>query len=316
MESPSEQESGNLAKNLSSSVELIARSVAGLLAIMYGVGLLVLSIHEAKFGILQFSPLRTRILFVGFTFLTLAALPAAASYYEFSYFGPLRPIVENTDSATETQRGLVLSAGFFVTASLIAGFVYALLFVHQPSEGGRLTLLWGPLSLVALTAFIFLFYYFARTFPAHPSRVALLSWLAAAIMFAAFYALDHKFSALIAWMWVVSIVFGRIQGTRDKLRYFLDYRSSFELVLMFALYAYLFGSMEARYGGGAPTRITLYLSKPAPLLPSGATTGSLIDETDQGFYVLADGKDKALFIPRSGVDFVYFGSSDGAQKVK
>lgn len=98
---------GRSEKILGSYVESLTRITASSLVLMYGIGFLILSIHEARFGISQFSPLRARIIFVGFTFTVLAALPAAAHHYGFAYFGPLKAIIKNTDAAGETQRGLL-----------------------------------------------------------------------------------------------------------------------------------------------------------------------------------------------------------------
>jgi hypothetical protein len=279
---------------------------------MYGIGFLVLSIHEASFGILQFSPLRARIVFVGFTFAILAALPVAAFHYGFSYFGPMQPIMENRDAAFETQRGLVLSAGFLVTATLIALPVRAFLFLPATIFFRPLSLLVSPVGLIA---YVFAYYYFARHFTAHPSRIAALAWVASAIMGAAMLFLDRTLGALILWMWLVTIVSGHVQ--EHRLRYALDYRNWYWFIAIFALYVYLFGSMQARFGGGAPTPVTLYLDRDIAWLPENtATTVSLIDETDQGYYVLTSGKQKALFIPRADVKSVYFDSLDTGQKPK
>ena len=58
-----------------SYVESITRATTALLVLMYGLGFLILSVYEARYGIMQFNPLRTRTFLVGFVFIALAALP-------------------------------------------------------------------------------------------------------------------------------------------------------------------------------------------------------------------------------------------------
>ena len=54
------------------SLDILARSAATLLLIMYGGGFVILSAYEAKFGVVQFGPLRARIFLVGFFFTSVA----------------------------------------------------------------------------------------------------------------------------------------------------------------------------------------------------------------------------------------------------
>jgi hypothetical protein len=78
-------------------IDLFARTAATLLVAIYGVGFVILSVYEGGYGIFQFSPLRARIFLVGFAFVALAALPAAAHHYKLAYYGPLKPVLNNTD---------------------------------------------------------------------------------------------------------------------------------------------------------------------------------------------------------------------------
>jgi hypothetical protein len=53
--------------------------------------------------------------------------------------------------------------------------------------------------------------------------------------------------------------------------------------------------------------VVIHLNGSVPLITS-PQAASLIDETDQGFYVILAPDKKALFLPRSAVASVYFGS--------
>lgn len=115
-----------------SYIEPFTRLTTTLLVVMYGIGFVILAVYEAHYGIFQFSPLRARIFLVGFVFTALAALPAAAYHYGLSYYGPLMPVVENTDPPLERYRRVVLGSGFIYTAYLMAAIFSIFLFQSAP----------------------------------------------------------------------------------------------------------------------------------------------------------------------------------------
>ena len=47
------------------SMDLITRSIASALLMVYGLGFVILGFHDARYGVVQFSPFRTRIVLVG-----------------------------------------------------------------------------------------------------------------------------------------------------------------------------------------------------------------------------------------------------------
>jgi len=102
------------------SLDVLARSTATLLLVMYGVGFVILAAYEAKFGVVQFGPLRARIFLVGFVFTALSALPIAAHHYNFSYFNQITSVMENKDPALQSERAVILACAFVFTAYLMA----------------------------------------------------------------------------------------------------------------------------------------------------------------------------------------------------
>jgi hypothetical protein len=96
--------------------------------------------------------------------------------------------------------------------------------------------------------------------------------------------------------------------------YALDFRNWFFLVLSLSFYIVMFGTIQPKFGGGAPVPVVLYLNSPVAWLDAKVVSASLLDETDQGFYVLTSPKGKALFVPRSNVASLYFGSKDDLPK--
>src|SRR5438309_495472 len=74
---------------LPSLLELTTKSSASILIVIYGLGFVILGFNDAKYGVVQFSPFRARIVLVGFVFAMLVALAAAAYHYRIAYIAPL-----------------------------------------------------------------------------------------------------------------------------------------------------------------------------------------------------------------------------------
>jgi hypothetical protein len=84
-------------------------------------------------------------------------------------------------------------------------------------------------------------------------------------------------------------------------RFFLTF-----VPLIFGLYAFeVYPNLRHEFGGGAPVPIVLHLTKKLPVFDSESVPVSLIDETEQGYYVLR-GSDKAVFVARGLVEEVEF----------
>src|SRR5271165_4132468 len=198
-------------KSFGSYIESLTRLTAASLALMYGIGFFILSLHEARFGILQFSPLRARILFVGFTFMLLAALPIAANKYKIAYFGPVKPVLENTDPLLSGQRGMFLKSAFVYTAILIAMLVHPFLFVNVSLSKpplGRWSWLLVVIFLAGIWAVTRIWSYLARDFVSRPTRAAVLSLLASGAVLGGIYLLYSGVASLALWMFVVVFVVG------------------------------------------------------------------------------------------------------------
>jgi hypothetical protein len=88
-------------------------------------------------------------------------------------------------------------------------------------------------------------------------------------------------------------------------------------MLLWIIWIYIsqiFILLPPRWGGGQPTPIVVYLNNAAPWSPENPTQVLLLDETDQGLYILLSPSGKAFFLPRSNVASVFFGTKDEAAK--
>src|SRR5438105_9619679 len=85
------------ALSLSSSLDVIGRSTATIVIVIYAFGFVILGFHDARYGVAQFSPFRSRIVLVGFVFVMLVSLAASAQHYGLTYLPALKPIIEDTE---------------------------------------------------------------------------------------------------------------------------------------------------------------------------------------------------------------------------
>lgn len=309
----------------SNYLDAFARSAATLLLVMYGVGFVILSAYEARYGVVQFSPLRGRILLVGFAFAALSAFPIAAHHYGLAYFGQLESVQENKEPALKSERAAILAFGFIFTAYLMAGMFNLFLFAPATSGGLKPSrYYWVRLTayivafILAWLMFCFINRWVARNFTAHPKKSAILAGLASLTFGGTlFWAWPEEVTGLALWFWVAAMFGLAARSSQKRIVDALDFRVWAGIVLSISIYVTMvMGHMQQTFGGGAPVPAVMYLNKPVPL-SNGATTAevSLLDETDQGYYVLPPGKHKALFIPRGEVSSIYFGPAEDLPKL-
>ena len=274
--------------------------------------------YVAQYGIFQFSPLCARIFLVGFTFTALIALPAAAEHYELAYYGPLEPVLKNSDPRLHNYRNVVMGSGFVFTAFFMAGLFRLVLFAPSPST--KLPS-WGPLAAAAFIAGILaLFVVYAivgKRFAAHPESTTAAAVLTTGIFLACTYFTDKELFHLTFWFFLSAVIVLSMRDSANRLLSALDFRNWFFIILAIGFYiAAVFGSVQSKVGGGAPTPVVFNLNKPVAWLDSTTAKVSLLDEANQGVYVLTSGKTKALFIPRNDVGSLYFGPAEDVMKSK
>jgi hypothetical protein len=127
-----------------------------------------------------------------------------------------------------------------------------------------------------------------------------------------------RLGSLTLWFFVAATITNTVKLRSDRLRCALDFRTWISVIANVGTYVSLIvGNIPPKFGGTAPMPAVLYLNKPIEWLDSKTTAPvSLLDETDQGYYVLEQGKRKAFFVPRGDVSSVYFGPAEDLPKPK
>lgn len=311
-------EAQNQAAKLSTRRQLETfLGVAGIaLAVVYGLGFLILSLYDAKFGILEFDPLRARIFQAGFLFVCLLVLPVAAMHYGFTRCEGLSPLMQPAEPGLEARRKIILLSAFIYTAWIMA--FYLGIWLLAPAPIANRPWYYGVTPVAAMVFFLFSFSAIGKRFPKNANRCSVLAVLSA-LSFG--LALDRfgspSTSALSGWFFLVGVVSFAARDSEDLLREALHWVNWLLVLCLMAFYGTsVYARIEPKFGGGAPMPIVVYLNRPLPWSTSKDVTASLLEETSQGYFVSTPRSGNALFIPRSDVAAIYFGSSDSAPRAR
>ena len=124
--------------------------------------------------------------------------------------------------------------------------------------------------------------------------------------------INHRFDASSVALWF----FGTLLAVKLELEIrsgrnlWEDGEWSKPLILLSTLLLFFSGEMyphlKASWGGGTPENVTVYFSKGSLLNPNKAVQAQLIEESDEGFYIVGPKESKAIFVPRASVAMIYF----------
>jgi hypothetical protein len=294
-------------EKLRAQVQLLAQSAAFLVLLVYVAGFLVVSIHHAMFGIVQFALLRARILSAGIlfaVFFAVAIFPGARIFGLFGYeeWSPLGP----TAGATGGRRFVFRWLNFFLTAlafSLVMrGFFDD--YVHWTTAGLFLLLFAGLAGWMG-----------GLQVDRRP-KVSVVVGLIAIFLIVVFLHRvgDLGLWVLLTWFTWIGLMAQFINpvvrepGKIRHVRWDVWVGSAVSTVSLFAIL--LYPQMRPALGGGLPVAVTMQFFDKSPIDSSSRSQVWLIDETELGFYVLtARHQGKAVFLPRNLVSAVFFGET-------
>jgi hypothetical protein len=297
------------------SIDLIAKSTATFVALIYSLGFVILTFHDAEYGVAQFSAFRARILLVGFVFVTVVTSAAAAQHYGLAHLPSVEPIMNDTEPKRHIHREIILAAAFVYTAELISSLLSNFLFHDVPAQNAGTPPLWRLIAalasfLLGLTVFALVGKLYLKK-PKLATILAVLAFVMAVTSFFLSSANSSPFNYLTIILFLVGWQTTWIKGANNPIAYFLDYRLwQFPLIILWLYISQVFGALPPRWGGGQPIPIQIFQNAPAPWSVSNPMDALLLDETDQGLYVLLSPSGRAYFVPRSNVASMFFGTKD------
>jgi hypothetical protein len=299
------------------SVDLITKSAAAALLFIYGVGFVILGFHDAKYGVVQFSPFRARILLVGFVFVTLASFAAAIQHYGPGYFKLFDPILNDSEPKHRIHRIIIMDATCVLPAGFISSFLSTFIF-HSVSVQAPSHLGWYLAGTAALFFLGFgLFVWVAKTYLQRPLVAVFVSLIAVGMVMMSLVGTRYRTPTayLTVFLTLVGIITRDVKRWNNPVRYILDSKNWYlALFLIWVYINWVFSGMPPRWGGGQLTPVQVFQNTPVSWSPSNPIDALLLDESDQGYYVLLSPTGKAFFIPRSSVSSILFGSKEDLPK--
>jgi cation transporter-like permease len=276
--------------------------------LVYLFGFIIVSFSDATYGIVDFSLVRAKVIAVGITFVILVALGMLVTFRTFAIFGltydrsELSAVVVAPKNSDLMSVNVALFLPFACYGSTFPLGIWLTGFRILPGKSlGFYGIMCAVIVLLGLAS--------RKWFNAHPYLFVFLAGLNTAAFFIILYKyVSRNTFWFILWL---SLVCGLTLQISMKLRNPDDVRKTewerlFVVIVLviFGLYAgKVYPNIPHQLGGGAPVPVILHLTKTLPEFDSDSAAVSLIEETEQGYYVVHT-SDKALFIARGLVEEV------------
>ncbi len=300
----------NRASTLLQSSSHILVVGAGLI---YVFGFVIISIHDATYGIADFSLFRTKVVAVGTLFAILVALGMVLAFRTFALFGFTveRPEAVGVTVTEKNRRFAIAFTAMSVPFVCYATFVpLVFLFDEYPEpKTAGIALMFTTMAIGIALGLVGA----KRWLDTRPFVLLFLSGLNTTAFFVLLFKyvyFDRTLFWFTLWLSFVCIftlyIYLKLQKSGDIRK--MEWEQLFAVIvgLLFFVYAgKVYPKIRHQFGGGAPVPIVLHLTKKLPPLGAETATVSLIDETEQGYYVLS-GDDKAMFVARGLVEEVEF----------
>lgn len=269
----------------------------------------MVSLHYASYGMVQFDLLRSRVLSAGILlliFLAISSLEASRIYGLFGFCSP---------AGTLKQRGLFSSGSIsakqvmelesFVQALLVGSIMFTSLLGFEVRVRYLVIL---PLGAFEVLVILVIRKYFEKK----PKSGGILACLSIVLGFIALVDMSGTWFAWVMWFWIsgemVVSVAGKVMNPA-KIRDIKLYTFTFWCLAVVSGFAYfIYPKINPSLGGGAPVAVELRFGDKSPLDKSMSSRVWLVDESNNGFYILRGRYDrKAVFIPRGLITAVYYG---------
>jgi len=286
-------------KDMAPWAETLSKAIAGIAIALYASGFLVVSLYHSKFGFVGTNPFRPRVLAAGAWFFFFTALPVSIA---------VRFRAEPWKNVARNAYAWIAFYGL----SIPLGYLFLEFSPYQPSiTHSKWSVVLPTVLLAASLLFGFLTY-----IKKIPQWVAIVSSVTLTLYWAMdpvrrFFT-DHRFdlTSVVLWFFAIMMVVKLEFEVRSNRNLAEGGEWSKPLVLLFGLLLIfsreLYPHLKTSWGGGTPADVTVYFTKDSLLSPNKAVQAQLIEESDEGFYIVGPKEAKAIFIPRHSVALVYF----------
>jgi hypothetical protein len=278
--------------------DTFSKAVAGIVIALYASGFLIVSIYHSQFGFVGTNPFRPRVLAAGAWFFFLTAIPISIALT--FRLDSLRKIAGNVANIWVGCYGLSV-----LTGNLLFDYTKSSReVIHLPTWAWIASaVVWT--ALVSIPASVFKL----------PESVVISGSVTLTLLYlvnplATFFRSEFDITCLALWYFGVSFI-ALIEFKTRRRENLADFGGwAKPIAVLFGVLAifsqYVYPHLKASWGGGTPANITVYFSKYSMLNPNKSVQAQLIEESDEGFYIVGPKESKAIFVPRNSVAMIYF----------
>lgn len=290
-------------KSVWEAVEPMTKFATLLIIASYSLGYVIVVINEQGYGFVEPDLLKPRAIIAGAVFLLFVALPVSITNGVF-----LKPAGVECDMDRAARWSISLADYFVASCAAAIGLVLLSVdgFPRGPGSSKMsvavLVLLW------VISANGFLRFGAPKTYKTKPKFWLCFSIACFVTLALSIYIL--RSSVIVRYfVWMVSIATIGNALLSDVKKGFTFKPVVLTLVVLGVLSTYtkeIFPSVKATWGGGAPLKAVLYLSKDSPVHPGERVNVSLFEESNSSFYITFDGETHTTYLPRTYVSAIEF----------
>lgn len=297
---------------IATALQTVSQALIVGAGLVYLFGFLIVSIFDATYGIADFSLFRTKVIAVGGLFVFLVALAMVVTFRMFSLFGLT---VQRADISalmvTPQNRSFIITDVALSIPFAAVGMIVPLYFVFSVTSDALSMLQHFGLFMIPFAIVAGLGVSAKKWFNTHPVLFVSLSFLnSLALLLILFEYAGRSIFWFVVWFSLAcffTLITSLKMQNPDEVRK-MEWERMLLMIIpaMFVVYATkIYPNIRHQFGGGESVPIVLHLAKKLPAFDSETVPVSLIDETEQGYYVIR-GSDKAVFVTRGLVEEVEF----------
>lgn len=295
--------------NLRELLDPISKAaVVGILA-LYVFGFLIVSIHNAEYGFSELNPLKPRIVAAGSLFTLFCVYPIVVARRFFSHSLQLNP-EQRFSRAT-------LACLNFLSTCIFSAILLVTLYEIPPPEVAEPTSGWATFAtiagvLIVLAACGWLMRAGWVFFEKHPMKIALSAFALVMLLVSYLYSYADKTILFAVALWFFAVGVGSelvrhsLKQPQQELRFTTTELLVPSVILLTIFAVQVYPRVKPSWGGGGATPVILYFSHDSRILPDQELQGDLLDESDNGVYVVKSGGKQAIFIPRAAIAAMYY----------
>lgn len=299
---------------LKDQLDLAARVGAIALIALYGAGYLVVSIHNAWFGIVEFGLFHTKLLSAGILFAIFFAIPFLETCKIYGLFG-VKPWEqkflkqENSFGSSSFWKWSAKLLAFFIAAWATSYILRMLLSDYDPIL--HLSNRWFVVLAFPLIVSLSVAWGILRNKTVGAIFTILAFAAIALIIIELIQSKESVFVTLLFWFALAGWLTHETHTPIREPAKLIHVRWDIVIVNVVSLFTvfggWIYRKIPFEVGGGRPSPVTLQFVGTSPVDNSTKMSVWLVDETDTGYYFVQTLEDrKAIFVPKSSVSAVYF----------